>query len=154
MTDLNDSYLNDFRKECVSTMLYLLTIVRDTKSIQLLQSLSIDNDRDLKEIGIIISSLWRRYGGFKRILSHSFAYRDEFEFNPNIGYFLDNIQRIMGDAVHSDLNGVQSVLNDEDIILFQADCPRNHDWGSNFQYNIRDRQFEIVDLSPSETIRM
>ena len=112
---LNDKYLPLIRNECISTIIYLLSKVGDTQTIQLLRKLSIHNYHDLKQISDIISKIWIKYDKFSRILSYSYRYSDEFKINDNISYFLDNIERLM----NNDIDEKQEViLTDDDMIRF------------------------------------
>ena len=136
----NDKYLKKVRTECVETMLYLLDVVHDTESIQTLNSLSIDHDDDLEKIGNIIDSLWLQYGGFNDVISSLNQY--EFVLNPNIGYFMENIRRIMD-------NQTRPVLSDEDVIRFQVHCPQTSDGVCQFEYEHCDNTFVVSDIMMS-----
>ena len=115
-----DSYLNVIRKECINTIIYLLKQVNDTQSIKLLDALSIDNENDLQQIGEILSNIWNKYDKFSNILSYSYVYNHEFQFNDNIGYFMDHIERIMNDETDEKQ---QYVLNEQDMIEYKTEDP-------------------------------
>merc|ERR1712176_462048 len=104
-------------------------------TIKLLQSLSIDNTNDITQIGSIISHIWRKYNKFENILSHSYAYQNEFNFNDNIEYFMDNISRIMSDEIHEQK---ESILNEEDMIKYQTQSFTI----SEHEYNCNDNEFK------------
>eukprot|EP01084_Bolivina_argentea_P124949 221423_1 len=87
----NDTHLHSIRQECVSNIIHLLYNVNDTDSIKILNSLSLHNPNDLKAIASVIHDIWVKYNKFKRMLSHIYAYTDQFHFNTNISHFLDNI---------------------------------------------------------------
>eukprot|EP01084_Bolivina_argentea_P248997 416649_1 len=144
----NDTHLHSIRQECISNIIYLLYNVNDTDSIKRLNSLSLHNPNHLKQIANILHDIWIKYNKFKRMLSHIYAYTDQFHFNTNISHFIDNIDRIMSDQTFSwyqyDLQKKHestSVLNHQDIIKHHSSNPNI----SVYRYQFRAHKYEIVD---------
>eukprot|EP01083_Nonionella_stella_P116643 346741_1 len=135
-----DEYLNSIRNDCVSSIVHLLTIMHDTDSIQLLQSLSIYNPHDLDRIRQTISIIWTKYNAFERILFHAYAYKNEFELLENMDYFMANIDRIMFDDMEEKQT---SILNTEDIIRYHT----KHNAMNRYSWTTRhDNDMEMVDV--------
>eukprot|EP01083_Nonionella_stella_P280038 952454_1 len=135
-----DKYLNSIRSDCVSSIIHLLTIMHDTDSIQSLQSLSIYNPHDLEQIRHTISIIWTKYNAFERILSHAYAYKNEFELLENMDYFMANIDRIMCDDMEEKQT---SILNTEDIIRYHTkhNTMNRYSWTTN-----NDNDMEMIDV--------
>eukprot|EP01083_Nonionella_stella_P302379 1042286_1 len=135
-----NKYLNSIRSDCVSSIIHLLTIMQDTDSIQLLQSLSIYNPHDLDRIRHTISIIWTKYNAFERILFHAYAYKNEFELLENMDYFMANIDRIMFDDMEEKQT---SILNSEDIIRYHT----KHNAMNRYSWTTRhDNDMEMVDV--------
>eukprot|EP01083_Nonionella_stella_P116644 346746_1 len=135
-----NKYLNSIRSDCVSSIIHLLTIMQDTDSIQLLQSLSIYNPHDLDRIRQTISIIWTKYNAFERILFHAYAYKNEFELLENMDYFMANIDRIMFDDMEEKQT---SILNTEDIIRYHTkhNAMNRYSWTTN-----NDNDMEMIDV--------
>eukprot|EP01084_Bolivina_argentea_P027324 50796_1 len=140
LLESKDTYLNSIRQECISTIIHLLNIINDKSSIKLLNSFSLNNPLHLKHIAKTISNIWIKYNGFKNIITHLYAYKDEFDFNDNIEYFINNIHRIMSNNIDKKH---KSILNNEDIIKFHTKELSISSYDYIIKYN---RLIEIIDL--------
>eukprot|EP01084_Bolivina_argentea_P027325 50797_1 len=151
LLESKDKYLNSIRQECVSTIIYLLSAINHKSYIKLLNSLSLNNTLELNQIARTISEIWNKYNGFHNIITHLYAYQNEFDFNDNIEYFINNINRIMSNDT-DEKN--QSILNNEDIIKFH--CKNTSIPSYHYVYTERNQwenHFEIIDFDiPMKTI--
>eukprot|EP01084_Bolivina_argentea_P043429 80024_1 len=137
----NDKYLNSIREDCVATTIYLLSVVKDTDSIKALKSLHMINPSDLDAVANFISNIWKKWNNFEKLLSASYLYKNEFQINDNIQYFIDNIERIMYDNINPKS---ESILIDEDIINYHTKF--NSISHFSFETDSNWHKFEIIDV--------
>ena len=78
-----DSLVKKIRKGMLRTMMYLLQIMGDSKPVEILKSLSLENPDNLDEIAEIMQNAWITYNKFQHILSQSYLYKDGFIFNEH-----------------------------------------------------------------------
>ena len=87
--------VNDIRQSCIDNIIILSTIINDKQNIELLQSLSINNNDDLLSISKLISNIWS-IQKVKTIYKYRFNYgEDGFIFDDDMELFFDNIDKIM-----------------------------------------------------------
>eukprot|EP01084_Bolivina_argentea_P170186 294901_1 len=88
--------IKDIRQNCIDNIYVLCDMMHEEKSMQLLETYSIDN---LAIIGKTISNLWNK-SSFKIKYSYRHFYATQYFMDDNMNYFFDKINIIMDTNYH------------------------------------------------------
>ena len=91
----NSSIVHQIREQCFETALILSKMINDNKSEKQLLSLSIQNEHDLTQIGIIIHNIWQNQQIQQQYLYKYVHSKYGDKIHENMDYFFNKITSIM-----------------------------------------------------------